>query len=39
MLKTDQFLPIRVRVKRKLVAWGSWLKFWDSSDQSPSESD
>jgi hypothetical protein len=39
MLKTDQLLPTRVRVKRKLVALGSWLKFWDPSDQSPSESD
>lgn len=38
LLKTDQFLPIRVRVKRKLDVWGDKLKFWDSNDQSSTES-
>lgn len=32
VLKTDQFLPIRVRAKRKLAVWGNRLKFWGSSD-------
>lgn len=32
VLKTDQFLPIRVRVKRKLCAWKNRLKFWASDD-------
>lgn len=39
VLKTDQFLPIRSRVKQRLCAWKSWLRFWDSDDISPSESD
>jgi chromate transport protein ChrA len=27
VLKTDQFLPIRTLVKRKLVTWANWLNF------------
>lgn len=39
VLQTDNFLPIRVRAKRKLAAWGSWFRFWGSSDQAQSEND
>lgn len=39
VLKTDHFLTILTRVRRKLGAWHRRIKFWSSGDQSSSESE
>jgi hypothetical protein len=39
VLKNDQILSIRERIKRWLAAWGRRIKFWDSGDSAPSGDD